>query len=115
LHNALTLHYKYPNKNFVAFFVADAEPTQLDVENLDFSQRRLSVCSKVTKNVTYKAEHVKTKALEKSPSASFKLGNVVLVHLDDANHTKVDGPNLVGVIVSINMAKFTCQVVVKNV
>ncbi len=59
----------------------------------------------MTKNVTNKAEHVKTKALKKSPSASFKLGGVVLIPLDNVDHTKVNGANLVGVIVSINKAK----------
>ncbi len=43
-----------------------------------------------------------------------KLGDVVLVPLDNVDRTKVDGASLVGVIVSINKEKSTCRVVVKN-
>jgi hypothetical protein len=115
LHNAWTLHYKYPDKIFVASSVADAELTQLDAEALDFSPTRcLFLHSKATKCLANKAERVKTKALNKFSTASFKLGGVIIVPLDHVNLTKVGSANLVGVIVSINQAKSTCQVAVKN-
>ncbi len=44
----------------------------------------------------------------------FKLGDVVLVPLDDVDRTKVDGASLVGVIVSINKDKSNCRVAIKN-
>ncbi len=114
MHNAWTLYYKYPDKKLVASFVVDAELAQFDVEALDFSPRHLSLCSKATKNVTNMAEHVEIKTLKKFSTTSFKLRDVVLVSLDNADHTKVDTANLLGVIVSINKANSTCQVVVKN-
>ncbi len=61
-----------------------------------------------------RTDPVKIKALKSSPNLSFKLGDVVLVPLDDVDRTKVDGASLVGVIVSINKDKSTCWVVVKN-
>ncbi len=61
-----------------------------------------------------KADHVKTKALKSSPNLSSKLGDIVLVPLDDVDRTKVDSASLVGVIVSINKDKSTCRVAVKN-
>ena len=42
------------------------------------------------------------------------LGDIVLVPLDEVNSTKVDGGNLVRVIVSINKDKSTCRVAVKR-
>ncbi len=114
LHNNWMLYYKYPKMNFMASFVADAEHTQLCEEIHDTSPRHHSICSKATKNVKTRAERVKTKAIKSSPSLSFKLGNVVLDPLDDVDQTKVDGPSLIGVAVSINKDTSTCQVVVKS-
>jgi hypothetical protein len=61
-----------------------------------------------------KADRVQTKALKSSPILSFKLGDVVLVPLDDVVGTKVDSASLVGVIVSMDKDKSTCWVAVKN-
>ncbi len=61
-----------------------------------------------------KADCVKTKALKSSPNLSFKIGDVVLVPLDNIYRTKVNGVSLVGVIVSVNKDKSTCWVEVKN-
>jgi hypothetical protein len=60
-----------------------------------------------------KADCDKTKALKNFPNLSFKLEDVVLVLLDDADRTKVDCASLAGVIVSINKDKSTCWVAVK--
>jgi hypothetical protein len=51
-----------------------------------------------------------TKNLEMHPDLVFKLGDIVLVPLDDVDRTKVDGGNLCGVVVTINKDKSTCQV-----
>jgi len=47
--------------------------------------------------------------LKKSPTLVFKLGDVVLVPLDDVDCTKVDGANLLGVVVTINKLNATCR------
>ena len=52
--------------------------------------------------------------LKKSPTLVFKLGDVVLVPLDDVDCTKVDGANLLGVVVTINKLNATCRVAVKQ-
>ncbi len=44
----------------------------------------------------------------------FKLGDIVLVPLDDADRTKMDGGNHFGVIVTINKDISTCRVEVKQ-
>ncbi len=114
MHKNWTLYYKYPKKNFVASFVADAKQNQLCEEVQDTTPSCYSICSKATKNVKTRAERVKTKALRSSLNLSFKLRDVVLILLDDVDQTKVDNASLVGVIVSINKDKFTCRVAVKN-
>ncbi len=98
----------------MASFVADAEHTQLCEEVQDTTPRCYSTCLKATENLNTRAEHVKTKALKSSPTLSLKLWDVVLFSLDDVDRTKVDSDSLVGVIVSINKDKSTCQVAVKN-
>ncbi len=65
-------------------------------------------------NVQKKANSIKAKVLKKSPSQVFKLGEVILIPLDDVNCTKVDGANLASVVVSINKDKLTCRVAVKK-
>ncbi len=69
---------------------------------------------KATENVQKKAELVTKRVLSKSPTSSLKLGDVVLVPLNDVNCTKVDGQTLAGVIVTINKDKSTCKVAVKQ-
>ena len=65
-------------------------------------------------NVQKKADSVKRTVLKKSPSLVFKLGDVVLIPLDDVDRTKVDGANLAGVVVSMSKLKSTCRVAVKQ-
>jgi hypothetical protein len=97
----------------VASIAVDAKHTQLCEEVQDTTPRCYSICSRASENLT-KADRVKTKALKSSPNLSFKLGDVVLVPLDDVDRTKVAGVSLVEVIVSINKDKSTCRVAVKN-
>ena len=61
-----------------------------------------------------KANSVTATVLKKSPNLAFKLMDVVLVPLDDVDRTKVDGPGIAGVIVSIDNAKSSCRVAVKQ-
>ncbi len=78
------------------------------------SPRCLSICKQATENVQKRANKVAAKALKKSPGLVFKMGDVVLVPLDDVDRTKVDGANLAGVIVSMNKDKSTCRVAVEQ-
>ncbi len=78
------------------------------------SPKRASLHAKATSNVQKKAEAVTKKALTKSLTFTLKLGDIVLVPLNDVDRTKVDGGNLAGVIVLINKDKSTCRVAVKQ-
>jgi hypothetical protein len=95
-------------------FVMSCEDVQQDAEKHNVSPRRASLRDKATANLQKKAESVTKTALEKSPTSALTLGDVVLVPLDEVDRTKVDGGNLVGVIVSINKDKSTCRVAVKH-
>jgi hypothetical protein len=65
-------------------------------------------------NVQKKANSITAKVLKKSPSQVFKLGDVVLIPLDNVDRTKVDSANLAGVVVLINKNKLTCRVAAKQ-
>ncbi len=84
------------------------------MEHHDVSPEHGSLYAKATANIKKKTDAVSKKALAKSPTSSLKLGDIVLVPLDDVDCTKVDGKNLVGVIVSIDKNKSTCKVSVKQ-
>ena len=80
----------------------------------DISPRCLTLHNQATTNVCKKAQVFTSKLLEKQSELVFKLGDVELVPLDDVDRIKVDGGNLCGVVVAINMDKSTCRVVVKQ-
>ncbi len=78
------------------------------------SPKHSSLHAKATANLKKKVDAVTKKALTKLPTSSLKLGDIVLVPLDDVECTKVHGKNLVGVIVLIDKNKSTCKVAVKQ-
>ncbi len=78
------------------------------------SLKHASFCAKATAIIKKKADAITKKALMKLPTSSLKLGDIILVPLDDVDCTKVDGKNIVGVIVLINKNKSTCKVAVKQ-
>jgi hypothetical protein len=78
------------------------------------SPRRLSLCKQATANVQKRANKVAAKAVKNSPGLVFKMGDVVLVPLDNVDCAKVDGANLAGVIVLTNKDISTCRVAVKQ-
>jgi hypothetical protein len=89
------------------------EDVQQDTKNHNVSPRHASLHDKATANIQKKAESVTKTALKKSPTSAIKLGDIVLFPLDEVDRTKVDGGNLVGVIVSTNKDKSTCREAVK--
>ena len=92
----------------------DHEDMMNDTETHDVSPYRQILRKKAAENVQKKADSVKATVLKKSPSLVFKLGDVVLIPLDDVDRTKVDGANLVGVVVLMSKLKSTCRVAVKH-
>ncbi len=114
LKNTSGLCYKNAGDEYVTLFVTATEREQFSNEKQDVSPKHASLCAKATSNVQKKAEAVTKKALTKSPTSTLKLGDIVLVPLDEVDRTKVDGGNLAGVIVSINKDKSTCWVAVKQ-
>ena len=114
LNNNWGLYFKTPTEDYVRSFVMSCEDVQQDAEKHNVSPRRASLRDKATANLQKKAKSVTKTALEKSPTSALKLGDIVLVPLDEVDRTKVDGGNLVGVIVSINKDKSTCRVAVKR-
>ncbi len=114
LKNTWGLYYKNAGGEYVTSFVTPAEMVQLDIEKQNVSPKHASLCAKATSNIQKKAEAVTKKALTKSPTSTLNLGNIILVPLDAVDRTKVDGGNLVGVIVLINKDKSTCRVAVKQ-
>jgi hypothetical protein len=95
-------------------FVENNERDLFTAGHHDVSPKRGSLCAKATANIKKKADAVTKKALTKSPTSSLKLGDILLVPLDDVDCTKVDGKNLVGFIMLINKNKSTCKVAVKQ-
>ena len=114
LNNNWGLYFKTPSDEYVRSFVMSCEDVQQDAEKHNVSPRRASLRDKATANVQKKAESVTKTALKKSPTSALMLGDIVLVPLNEVDRTKVDGGNLVGVIVSINKDKSTCRVAVKR-
>jgi hypothetical protein len=85
-----------------------------DIEMHNVSPKHHLLCKNATANVQMKVNSITAKVLKKSPSQVFKLGDVVLIPLDNVNRSKVDGANLAGVVVLINKDKSTCWVAVKQ-
>ena len=108
------MYYKYPNEEFLVALRNQHEEDINDKDKNDFSPNRLSLRNQATANVRKKADSVNATVLKKSPTQAFKLMDVVLVPLDDVDRTKVDGPGIAGVIVSIDKAKSSCRVAVKQ-
>ena len=109
-----SMYYKYPTKEFLDAYLEDLEDAMNDIETHDVSPHRHNLRKKAAENVQKKADSVKRTVLKKSPSLVFKLGDVVLIPLDDVDRTKVDGANLAGVVVSMSKLKSTCRVAVKQ-
>ena len=108
------MYLKYPSDEFVRTFIGALQEIQCETEKHDVSPRRALLCEAATKNVQKKADSITKKVLKKSPTSAVKLGDVVLVKLDDVDRTKIDGGHLVGVIVSMNKYRSTCHVAVKQ-
>jgi hypothetical protein len=109
-----SMYYKYPNEEFLAAIVDQHEDDVNDYEKHDFSPGRVTLRTQATANVRKKANSVTATVLKKSPELAFKLMDVVLVPLDDVDRTKVDGACLAGVVVSIDKAKSSVRVAVKQ-
>ena len=114
LSTSWSMHYKYPNKDFLDAYLEDLKDNMNDIETHEVSPHRHNLCKKAAENVQKKADSVKNTVLKKSPSLVFKLGDVVLVPLDDVDRTKVDGANILGVIATMNKLHSTCWVAVKQ-
>jgi hypothetical protein len=108
------MYYKYPSETFVNGVRRENEIANAEEEFHNVSPRRLGLCTKANTNMQKKATSITAKITGKLSSLVFKLGDVVLVPLDAVDCTKVDGGNLVGVVVLINKSKSTCRVAVKE-
>ncbi len=86
----------------------------IELEEVEVSPNRKIARHIATSNVHKKADKVRAIALKKSPTATFKKGDVCLVPLDDVDKTKVDSGNLVGVIVDMNDYKSVAKVATKH-
>ena len=106
------MYYKYPSEQWLCR-VRTSSKNQMDDEVVEVSPVRKSLRHNATVNLQNRADKVRERALSKSPTASFKAGDVCLVRLDDVDRTKVDGGNLVGVIVEINSDKSVAKVATK--
>ncbi len=103
-----SMYYKYPTMEFVNLVCTELEGTMNDIETHDVSPKCHLLCKNATANVQKKANSISVKVLKKSPSQVFKLGDVVLIPLDDVDRTKVYSGNLAGVVVLINKDKLKC-------
>ena len=99
---------------FIDLFCELVEIVHDDKIAYDVSSRHQSLRMNATTNIQKKADTITAKILTKSPELMFKLGDGVLVPLDDVDQTKVDGANLCGVVVTVNKDKLTCCVAVKQ-
>jgi hypothetical protein len=97
LKNTWGLYYKnVGNGNeYVTSFVTNTKRDLFKAEHHDVSPKRGSLCAKATANVQKKADAVTKKTLMKFPTSSLKLGDIILVPLNDVDCAKVDGKNLV--------------------
>jgi hypothetical protein len=109
---SLSMYYKYSTNTYVNLFRIELENYMNDNIAHNISPRHFNLHKQATANVQRKAHKVAAQAAKKSPGLVFKIGDVVLVPLDDVDCTKVDGANLAGVIVLINKDKSTCCVAV---
>ncbi len=109
LKNTWGLYYKNvgDGDEYVISFITNTKRDLFNADIHEVSPKRSTLCATATANVQKKADAVTKKALTKLPTSSLKLGDVVLVPLNDVDCTKVDRKNLVGVIVSINKNKST--------
>ncbi len=114
LKNTWGLYYKNAGNEYVTFFVTATKREQFSIEKQDVLPKHAFLCAKATSNVQKKAKVVTKKALTKPLTSPLKLGNIILVPLNEVDHTKVDGGNLAGVIMLINKDKSTCRVAVKQ-
>jgi hypothetical protein len=110
-----TMYHKYPTTTFVNSFCLQIETSEMNDKAVDISPRHLSLHNQATANVQKKADAIKANVMKTSPQLVFKVGDVVLIPLNDVDRTKVDGANLAGVAVLINKDKSTCRVAVKQV
>ena len=114
LNNLWGMYVKYPSQKFVATLRERLENNYADEDALDESPNRAVLRKKAHENMTKKALAVRGIILKKSPELVVKTGDVVLVPLADEDRTKVDGGNLIGVVVSTNKLNSTCRVAVKH-
>jgi hypothetical protein len=109
-----SMYYKYSTMKFVNLFHIELQGTMNDIETHDVSPKHHPLCTNATMNVQKKANSITAKVLKKSPSNVFKLGDAVLIPLEDVDCTKVGSANLAGVVVLINKDKSTCWVAMKQ-
>jgi hypothetical protein len=109
-----TLYHKYPDKEFLDAYRQNLELAMIDMDDHEVTPHRNSLRKKAAENVQKRADSVRKAVLEKNPHLVFKLGDVVMVPLDDVDRTKVDGANLIGVVVTISKDNATCRVAVKQ-
>ncbi len=107
------MYYKYPTEQWLTSQVPTSLKNQMEDEVEEVSPVRKSLRHNATVNIQKQADKVQKKALLKSPTATFKVGDVCLVPLDDVDRTKVDSGNLVGVIVEMNSEKSVAKVATK--
>jgi hypothetical protein len=74
---------------YVTSFVTNTKRDLFNAEHHAVSPKRESLCAKATANIQKKADSVTKKALTKSPTSSLKLGEIILVPLDDVDCTKL--------------------------
>jgi ribosomal protein S17 len=108
------MYYKYPSEEFVQSYRRDLELVEDTQDAVNESPRRHGLRKKAAENMANKGTSVKNKILEKSPELVINVGDVVLVPLVDEDRTKVDGGNLIGVVISTDKNKTTCRVAVKH-
>jgi hypothetical protein len=107
-----TMYHKYPSTTFVDSFRTRLEMAAEETEAHAVSPRRNDLRNRAAENMAKMAYSIRSKLLTKAPQLSIKKGDVVLVPLDDVDHTKVDGANICGVVVSVNKRNSSWRVVV---
>ena len=113
LFNTWSTYYKYPSKQSVDAYRTTLQVAYEEVQAHDVSPRRNDLRNRAAQNLAKKAEYTKGRILKNSPDLVVKVGDVVLVPLDDVDRTKVDGGNLCGVVVSMNQNSI-CRVAVQQ-
>jgi hypothetical protein len=114
LSTSWSLYYKYPHKEFLDAYRENLKLATIDMDAHEVSPHRNSLRKKAAENVQKRADETRKAVLERNPTLVFKLGDIVMVPLDDVDRTKVDGANLIGVVVTINKLNATCRVAVKQ-